>query len=102
MTSRLDRALVERGLARSRQQAAEAIRAGNVLVDGTPAVRPAQGVEPAQRLEVTVVDAYVSRAAHKLANALEMVGHARAIPVRGGSGLDELPDSVDSSADEPA
>lgn len=39
----------------------------------------------------------------KLASALEMVGHARAIPVRGGAGLDELPDSVDdASADEPA
>lgn len=74
MSSRLDRELVERGLARSRQQAAEAIRAGNVLVDGTPAVRPAQGVEPGQRLEVTVVDAYVSRAAHKLANALAASG----------------------------
>jgi hypothetical protein len=38
----------------------------------------------------------------KLASALEMVGHARAIPVRGGTGLDELPDEVDTSADEPA
>jgi hypothetical protein len=38
----------------------------------------------------------------KLASALELVGHARAIPVRGGTGLDELPDEVDASADEPA
>jgi hypothetical protein len=38
----------------------------------------------------------------KLASALEMVGHARAIPVRGGTGLDELPDEVEASADEPA
>jgi hypothetical protein len=38
----------------------------------------------------------------KLATALEMVGHARAIPVRGGTGLDELPDEVDASADESA
>lgn len=38
----------------------------------------------------------------KLASALEMVGHARAIPVRGGAGLDELPDEVDANADEPA
>ncbi len=38
----------------------------------------------------------------KLATALEKVGHARAIPVRGGAGLDELPDSVDADADEPA
>jgi hypothetical protein len=38
----------------------------------------------------------------KLASALEMVGHARAIPVRGGTGLDELPDETDASADESA
>jgi hypothetical protein len=38
----------------------------------------------------------------KLASALELVGHARAIPVRGGTGLDELPDDVEASADEPA
>lgn len=30
-----------------------------------------------------------------LAAALEKVGHARAIPVRGGKGLDEIPDSTD-------
>ena len=30
-----------------------------------------------------------------LSATLEKVAHARAIPVRGGSGLDELPDSVD-------
>jgi len=40
----------------------------------------------------------------KLASALEKVGHARAIPVRGGSGLDELPDDAEAEAegDEPA
>lgn len=38
----------------------------------------------------------------KLASALEMVGHARAIPVRGGTGLDELPDLVDDNADDSA
>ena len=74
MTNRLDRELVERGLARSRQQAAEAIRAGNVLVDGTPATRPAKTVEPGQLLEVTEVDPYVSRAAHKLLDALASSG----------------------------
>ncbi len=40
----------------------------------------------------------------KLASALEKVGHARAIPVRGGTGLDELPDDAEAEADgdEPA
>lgn len=74
MTVRLDRALVERGLARSRQQAAEAIRAGRVSVNGTPAVRPAQPVGPDDLLKVTGADPYVSRAAHKLADALASSG----------------------------
>lgn len=74
MTGRLDRALVERGLARSRQQAADAVRAGRVSINGTAAVRPAQPVGPDDRLEVTGADHYVSRAAHKLADALASSG----------------------------
>lgn len=74
MTVRLDRELVERGLARSRQQAAEAVRAGRVSVNGMPASRPAQLVEPADRLDVAGIDHYVSRAAHKLAAALASSG----------------------------
>lgn len=35
-----------------------------------------------------------------LAAALEKVAHARAIPVRGGSGLDELPDSAELSDEQ--
>jgi hypothetical protein len=35
-----------------------------------------------------------------LAATLEKVAHARAIPVRGGVGLDELPDSAEFSDDE--
>jgi hypothetical protein len=36
----------------------------------------------------------------KLENALEKVGHARAIPVRGGVGLDELPDEAETEGEE--
>ena len=72
--TRLDRELVERGLARSRQQASEAIRAGRVLVNSAPADRAAQPVGPADRLEVVGGDHYVSRAAHKLAGALASCG----------------------------
>jgi 23S rRNA (cytidine1920-2'-O)/16S rRNA (cytidine1409-2'-O)-methyltransferase len=80
VTARLDRELVERGLARSRQQAAEAIRSGKVMVDGEPATRPAQGVGPGQRLDVTELDPYVSRAAHKLVDAL--AGSRVEVPAR--------------------
>ena len=80
MTARLDRELVERGLARSRQQAAEAIRSGKVLVDDAPATRPAQGVEPGLRIDVTQRDPYVSRAAHKLLDAL--AGSSVDVPAR--------------------
>jgi 23S rRNA (cytidine1920-2'-O)/16S rRNA (cytidine1409-2'-O)-methyltransferase len=69
---RLDAELVRRGLARSRDQAAELVTAGHVRVAGRPAVKPATAVEPSVAI---VVDAggpsYVSRGAHKLLGALE-------------------------------
>ncbi len=75
---RLDRALVERGLARSRAQAQELIRAGRVHVDGTLARRPSELVTEAGRVEAST-DRYVSRAAHKLLGALDDLG----LPVAG-------------------
>ena len=42
--ARVDAELVRRGLARSRQQAAELIGAGRVTVDGMPAPKPATAV----------------------------------------------------------
>jgi 23S rRNA (cytidine1920-2'-O)/16S rRNA (cytidine1409-2'-O)-methyltransferase len=65
---------VERGLARSRAQASEAVRDGRVAVNGGEATRPAQEVTAADLLEVTGADPYVSRAAHKLAGALAASG----------------------------
>jgi 23S rRNA (cytidine1920-2'-O)/16S rRNA (cytidine1409-2'-O)-methyltransferase len=67
---RLDRALVERGLARSRAQAAELIRAGRVDHDGRTALRASAVVAAGDRLEART-DPYVSRAAHKLLGALD-------------------------------
>ncbi len=70
---RLDAELVRRGLARSRDQAAELIAARRVRVDGAVAVKPATGVSTDVALVVTE-DAsrpdYVSRGGHKLAGAL--------------------------------
>ncbi len=69
---RLDKLVVERGLAASRQQAQELIRTGQVQVDGLPRDRPAAQVTPG--VHVTLVGpglAYVSRGGHKLAHALD-------------------------------
>ncbi len=71
---RLDAELVRRGLARSREQAAELIAAGRVAVGGQVASKPATQV--ARDAPVTVADdadagpQYVSRGGHKLAGAL--------------------------------
>ena len=70
---RLDRAVLERGLARSRTQAQTLIRDGRVRVDGTVQRRPSHPVGPAQTLDAET-DPYVSRAAHKLAGALDDLG----------------------------
>jgi len=71
--SRLDAELVRRGLARSREQAAELICAGKVAVAGQTASKPATQVD--RDTPVTVADdsarpGYVSRGGHKLAGAL--------------------------------
>src|SRR5215469_7757193 len=70
---RLDAELVRRGLARSRDQAADLIAAGRVAVGGQPALKAASqvGLDAA----ITVQHAseepeYVSRGGHKLAGAL--------------------------------
>jgi 23S rRNA (cytidine1920-2'-O)/16S rRNA (cytidine1409-2'-O)-methyltransferase len=71
---RLDAELVRRGLARSREQAAELIAAGRVAVGGQVASKGATQV--ARDAPVTVADdaeagpQYVSRGGHKLAGAL--------------------------------
>jgi 23S rRNA (cytidine1920-2'-O)/16S rRNA (cytidine1409-2'-O)-methyltransferase len=81
--ARLDAELVRRGLARSREQAAELIAAGAVLVGGQTATKPATAVEPSTPLLVHELDTgptYASRGGHKLAGALTAFG-------AGGGGL---------------
>lgn len=70
---RLDAELVRRGLARSREHAAELVHDGRVKVAGARATKPATGVTT----DVAIVVAtdpdrpdYVSRGGHKLAGAL--------------------------------
>jgi 23S rRNA (cytidine1920-2'-O)/16S rRNA (cytidine1409-2'-O)-methyltransferase len=75
--ARLDAELVRRGLARSREQAAELITDGRVKVGGQVATKPATGVEPATPLLVEEPEgpSYVSRGGHKLAGALDAFGY---------------------------
>ncbi len=64
---------MERGLARSRGQAQELIRAGHVNLEGRTAVRASELVAENDRIEA-LTDPYVSRGAHKLAGALDDLG----------------------------
>ena len=71
--ARVDAELVRRGLARSRQQAAELIDAGRVSIDGIPAAKPATAITLDARLVVADANQrnWVSRGAHKLNGALD-------------------------------
>ncbi len=70
---RLDLALVDRGLARSRSHARQLIDAGAVALDGGRPGKPSTQVTPDTAIQV-VEDPYVSRAAHKLIHALDASG----------------------------
>jgi 23S rRNA (cytidine1920-2'-O)/16S rRNA (cytidine1409-2'-O)-methyltransferase len=70
---RLDAELVRRGLARSREQAAELIATGRVAVGGQPAAKAASQVSVDAPITVEQPAGgpdYVSRGGHKLAGAL--------------------------------
>jgi len=70
--TRLDRALVEAGLAESRPLAERLIRAGQVLVNDRPVDKPAAPVADNDVLRLRLRDhPYVSRGGVKLAGALE-------------------------------
>jgi 23S rRNA (cytidine1920-2'-O)/16S rRNA (cytidine1409-2'-O)-methyltransferase len=72
---RLDAELVRRGLARSREQAAELISGGRVAVAGLTAGKPATQVGRDEPITVSEGGPdYVSRGGHKLAGALAAFG----------------------------
>jgi 23S rRNA (cytidine1920-2'-O)/16S rRNA (cytidine1409-2'-O)-methyltransferase len=77
---RLDVLLVERGLAESRAQAQALVMAGRVPGH----TKPGEQVADDAPLEVEAPPPYVSRAGHKLANALDAFG----IGVEGRDALD--------------
>ncbi len=68
---RADLALVARGLARSRTDAQRLIADGRVSVNGASIAKPAHAIAESDAVVVDGGDAYVSRAAHKLAGALD-------------------------------
>ena len=70
MKTRLDRLMVERGLAESREKAQAMIMAGEVRVQGQKASKPGQAVEAGCDVEVLAKPPYVSRGGLKLAGAV--------------------------------
>jgi 23S rRNA (cytidine1920-2'-O)/16S rRNA (cytidine1409-2'-O)-methyltransferase len=82
---RLDVALVDRGLAPSRERARALILAGQVTIDGQVVSKAGAPVKPDARVELAVPDhPYVGRGGLKLAGALD----AFAIDPRGRRALD--------------
>ena len=83
--TRLDVALVERGLAPSRERARALILAGQVKVDGTVVSKAGTAVAPDAQVELAEPDhPYVGRGGVKLAHALDVFG----IEVEGRRALD--------------
>jgi 23S rRNA (cytidine1920-2'-O)/16S rRNA (cytidine1409-2'-O)-methyltransferase len=70
MKTRLDRLIVDRGLAESREKAQALIMAGEVRVNGQKAAKPGQAVESDCKIEMLSRPPYVSRGGYKLAGAL--------------------------------
>lgn len=68
--TRLDVALVDRGLVTSREKATELIREGKVLVNGSVAAKASRQVKAGDQLLVTATNRYVSRGGVKLEGAL--------------------------------
>ncbi len=74
MKERLDKLIVARGLAESREQAQRLIMAGLVLVDDRPATKPGHKIAVDAAIRVKARPKYVSRGGHKLAAALDAFG----------------------------
>jgi 23S rRNA (cytidine1920-2'-O)/16S rRNA (cytidine1409-2'-O)-methyltransferase len=74
--TRLDTALVARGLAPTREKAVRLLLAGGVLVDGRRADKAGALVAETSRIEVVAAPRFVSRGGDKLAHALAAFGIA--------------------------
>jgi len=86
---RLDIALVERNLARSRTIAAQLIAAGKVAINNKVATKASQLVDDITEIVVTAEPIAASRAAHKLSGALAALNEAGILPeIRSSKALD--------------
>ena len=74
MKTRLDRLIVERGLAESREKAQALIMAGEVRLNGQKAAKPGQPVDADCVIEMLSRPPYVSRGGYKLAGAIQQFG----------------------------
>jgi 23S rRNA (cytidine1920-2'-O)/16S rRNA (cytidine1409-2'-O)-methyltransferase len=74
MKRRLDRVLVDRGLAPTREKAQALIMAGAVLVGGQKAAKPGQPVDSDAPIEITAQPPFVSRGGLKLDAAIAQFG----------------------------
>lgn len=71
---RLDQAMVQKDLVRSRSQAESYIKLGYVRVDGEQITKPGIFVNPESKIDLKVAEQYVSRAALKLNSVSAALG----------------------------
>lgn len=69
--TRIDQALVERGLCDSRERAKRSVLAGQVRINGHPARKASDPVRETDAITLDAGDKFVSRGGHKLEHALE-------------------------------
>lgn len=74
MKRRLDEAMVEQGLVRSRSQASSWIKLGQVTVDGKTVKKPGYFIDSSSRISLAAEEQYVSRAGLKLASVATKLG----------------------------
>ena len=87
-STRLDLALVDRGLAQTRTKASRLIRSGNVRVNGIIQTKPSLAVTSQDTLEADRGDDYVSRGAYKLVGAFDAFADCGLIEPKGMDCLD--------------
>lgn len=69
--TRLDQALVERGICESREKAKRAVMAGRVRINGQPARKPSDSIKDGDELTLAAAEKFVSRGGYKLEHGLE-------------------------------